>query len=63
MRDLHKYCYSIVTACFIALGTGFLSITQYTLSFEKEAKKLAYEVEEMEQIKMDRNTDCEKLKT
>lgn len=62
MKDLHKYFYSITAACFVALGSGFITATQYALSYEKEGKKIQFQIEEQNKIKIDTKTNCNKLK-
>jgi hypothetical protein len=74
MKGMHNYIFSIFAGCCIALGTGFLTVPQYVLDYEKEAIKLAFDIEQVEgivfkdsegnpNIRGILNKDCTKLKT
>lgn len=57
--DVQKYLLAVSAACFIGIGSGFLSLSQYMFERDKEAAKLSIEFEVLTDIKIDRKTDCE----
>ena len=61
MRDLYQYFYAVASACFIAVGTGFVSLTPDLLEYDKEAYQLVFEVEEKLDMILELETDCNQL--
>lgn len=46
MRVLSQYLLACAAACFIALGSGFVSLFDPTIQYERDAYALAFQIEQ-----------------
>ena len=61
--DVQKYLVAVFAACFIGIGSGFLTLAEYMFDRDKEAAKHTIEFETLTKTKVDKNTDCEKVES
>ena len=59
--QIQKYLLAVFAACFIGIGSGFLTLAEYMFERDKEAAKYSIEFEALTNIKIDKSTDCNKL--
>jgi len=45
MKQVHDYFYAVAAACIVAIGTGFLSVAENQLVYERKAFEVTYQYE------------------
>lgn len=58
MHDLHKYLYALFAACFIGIGSGFVTLLPYVLDYESNAIRAGAELEQATGLDYEQGITC-----
>ena len=59
MHDIHKYLYALFAACFIGIGSGFVTLLPYILDYESNAIRAGAELEQATGLDYEEGISCE----
>ena len=62
MKQVHDYFYAVAAACVVAIGTGFLSVVENHLDYERKAFEVAYEYEKKSNNVLNLESDCSSVR-
>tara|TARA_R110002072_G_scaffold302655_1_gene487100 strand:+ start:878 stop:1231 length:354 start_codon:yes stop_codon:yes gene_type:complete len=58
MHDIHKYLYALFAACFIGIGSGFVTLLPYVLDYESKAIRAGAELEQATGLDFEEGIEC-----